>query len=67
MKCPFGSYTESYNQAAECTYCPVGTTTADQGSSNITDCNLALPGYYKTADYNATEWCVPARVHAASR
>lgn len=54
-KCPKGTYSTSLNRAAVCTPCEEAVTTAGEGSTLATDCNLALPGYFYNANNTATE------------
>jgi len=55
-KCPKGTYTDALNQAAVCTPCGDGVTTASEGSTSVSACDRALPGYKYTAD-NTAEKC----------
>eukprot|EP00775_Hariotina_reticulata_P012417 gene12417-12553_t len=52
-KCTIGTYTTGYNQNSTCTICSTGTTTLAEGSTLLSDCGYALPGYYMTGPTTA--------------
>jgi hypothetical protein len=44
--CQKGTYSTDLNDNPNCTPCPDGITTANEGSDSAADCTLALKGYY---------------------
>jgi hypothetical protein len=48
--CQKGTYSTALNSNPNCTPCPDGITTANEGSTAATDCSLALKGYYIDAN-----------------
>lgn len=44
--CPPGSYQPDHNSNNFCLRCPVGLITAQEGSTSLSNCTIALEGYY---------------------
>lgn len=53
--CQKGTYSIALNSDATCTPCPIGITTAGEGSDSAADCNLAMKGYF--LNNGAAELC----------